>query len=79
MEGHSIYGWSCRTVNEITRHSHAIHINLLANGSVQLCTFLPVQSFQNTVLTAYVINAHDMVGLSSQTSQVSLCYGKFLI
>jgi hypothetical protein len=48
-------------------NNHAIYINFLANGSAQLYTFSPVQSFQNT-LTAEVINSEDMVRLSSQTS-----------
>lgn len=52
---------------EITRHSHAIYINFLANGSAQLRTFSPVQSFQNT-LTAEIIHSQDMVRLLSQTS-----------
>jgi hypothetical protein len=53
-------------------NSHAIYINFLANGSAQLCTFSPVQSFQNT-LTAEVINSEDMVGLLSLPSHKFLC------
>jgi len=61
-----------------TTNSHAIYINFLAYGSVQLCTFSPVQSFQNT-LTAEVINSQDMVGLLSQTSHEFMLWKIFNI
>jgi hypothetical protein len=75
--GHSIYGWGCRIVYEVT--SHAIHINFLANGDQSSHIFTcPVISEYCINCRGYKLSRYGTIIITNK-SQVSVCYGKFLI